>query len=170
MMELIQKTTTFHKNVEHKFDSCMPKEINIYNQAELIKKSTDYSFINFNQDKGELGIAFHLEGDLDGFILCLLKTSGPEFQNKGQHIESLFKESMNILLGRFLTELEDETNLMSLITYPRPLTRQHIDELQKINLKNEISFQVNYDLVTTLYDLPCKILFCAHKRNENQEV
>lgn len=170
MIELIQKNKNSRKRPEFRFDSCMPSELNIYNQAELIKTSAQYGPINFGQDRGEIGIAFHLEGDLDGFILCILKTNTSLLQGKNQQIESLFTESMNILLGRFLTELEEETNLMSLITYPRPLTKGHIEELQKINLKNEISFQVNYDLITSLYDLPCKILFCAHKRNENQEV
>lgn len=170
MMELVQKNKNSNKSTEFMFDSCMPKELNVYNQAELLKTSAKYNSINFNQEKGEIGIVFHLEGDLDGFILCLLKIDNPYTTSKNQHIKSLFTESMNILLGRFLTELEDETNLMSLITYPRLLTKQHMEELRKINLSGEISFQVNYDLITPLYDLPCKIFFCAHKRNENKEV
>lgn len=170
-MELIQKTTRRKTQKEFKFDSLMPEELNIYNQAELIKGKSEHSLLNFGKKGSELGIAFNLEGDLDGFIFCQVSTRDLNLTSENsKHIQSLFTESMNILLGRFLTDLEDETNLMSLITHPRLITKQHLSELEKMDLKREITFQVDYDLITTFYNLPCKIFFCAHKRNDNREV
>ena len=161
-------SNAFLRTLSPRFELFFAKELNIYNQAHLSQKQINSQSIDFRQQKGELAIAFNLEGDLEGFILCSLKTENAQDLRA---IQSIFTESMNILLGKFLTDLEDETNLMALITHPRLVTKQHLDEMAKMSLnKKHIQFEANYDLMTTMQELPCRILFCAHKRMDRREV
>src|SRR5690606_22785793 len=161
MIEVFNKNVSnvFARTSNPKFEEFFAKELNIYNQAHLAQKRIHAQALDFGQKNGELGIAFSLEGDLEGFILCLLKTDGIQDLRP---IQSIFTESMNILLGKFLTDLEDETNLMALITHPRLVTKQHLEEMTKVSLnKKNVKFEANYDLMTTIKELPCRILFCA---------
>lgn len=170
MIEVFNKnvSSVFARTANPRFEQFFARELNIYNQAHLTQKHINAQALDFNQKTGELGIAFNLEGDLEGFILCLIKIDGIQDLRP---IQSLFTESMNILLGKFLTDLEDETNLMALITHPRLVTKQHLDEIAKASLnKKSIRFETQYDLVTTIKELPCRILFCAHKRMDKREV
>jgi hypothetical protein len=125
--------------------SC-PTNIDIYGQAVLRRYTNTDSLIISPPNQSR--VIFPICGELKGIIIC--KTSMKvNF--------TLFVESMNILLGQMLTNLENDSNLL-LRLEPPILTEK---ELKTDHY--EISTSLMYELNTLAKSYDCQILFFANK-------
>jgi chemotaxis protein CheY-P-specific phosphatase CheC len=149
------------------FNRSFISELNIYNQASLFRDSAIQKIIEINKTPNHMGVLFRLEGELKGNILCLIDIEDKEFSNQEiVFFQSLFMESMNILLGKFLTNLEDESGIMSVISTPKIIKVS--DTAPNIFNKAENSryhFATNYLLQTLKDTYQCKIYFVADLSN-----
>lgn len=125
--------------------SC-PQNIDIYGEAVLTKSNFDHTApISINR---KTKIFFPIEGELSGFAVC---------ETSSQINKSLFSESMNILLGQILTNLEIESKLLSKIGTPI-LIRNNISISQY-----EITSNFKYTLRSTTSIYECDVNFYANK-------
>jgi hypothetical protein len=130
--------------------SC-PNNVDIYGQAVLRKyDNTDSPVITTpNQSR----VIFPINGELTGFIEC---TTSMKVNF------SLFVESMNILLGQMLTNLESESDL--LVRLEPPILSEKEFETDQY----EISTNLMYELNTLAKSYDCKILFYANKHKAKE--
>ena len=161
-LEVITKKTKEHYLMEG-IQKSVPPELNIYNQAHLeidrplLKASRIHKKTN-----NEIGVTFNIEGELKGQVVCLVdlyeKKLAPA---KMGHFQSLFNESMNILLGQLLTTLEEETGLMSVITSPRIVTRS--ENFERYGRDSDLKMSLGYKLITQLESYDCRIYILANQ-------
>lgn len=147
-------------NLNSKIHQAFTPELSIYNQAVLKRTEPITSFKTLNSGRSdEMSIMFYLKGELEGKIICTISLDCNESKTDRTFLKSLFTESMNILLGKFLTELEDETGLMSLLSSPQQI---EISEF-KLNGRHSVSIKTKYDLLTIKKSHSCVIYILANK-------
>lgn len=155
----------YKKNFIHRLHEAFENDIDIYNQA-VIKKTKPLNEYQDQQYTDDLSILFQLKGEVEGQIICSIelnkdKTSG--------HLESLFTESMNILLGKFLTELEDSIGLMSVISHPELITKSKRDSLIKMHgPRYKLNLITNYELFTLKDSYTCHIHILANQKGTKE--
>jgi len=162
-MNMTLDNFTREKSLTAQMHSCLNPDLNIYNQAQLEMREPLINVPDLQRiSNNEYGVKFQLQGELKGNIFCLVdlhQTNKTPEQNN--HFESLFKEGMNILLGQFLTKLEDETGIMSIITAPTEL--KSTDNM--MDLKSHIKLKTEYDLLVEENTYNCKIYIFANRKN-----
>lgn len=141
----------------------MIPELNIYNQAQLeidtplIKAQTLHA-----KTTNEIGVALKLDGELKGEIFCLIDTYNKDVsQTEGQFFKTLFIESMNILMGQVLTEMENEHNISCIISHPEFLERDAKIEFSKG--RDTTHLNVGYKFISIHNEFDCRILFNIYK-------
>ena len=102
------------------FQSSLPLELNIYNQAHLeIETPLLENHKSSQKSNKEIGVSFQLSGDLQGKIYCFLDITNKRFlAQEGPFFNSLFIESLNILTGQMVTNLENRHDVNTTISNP----------------------------------------------------
>ncbi len=124
--------------------SSSPSNINVYGQAVLklaAESPQKQQISNINS------ILFPIKGELCGFVVC---------ETSKQVDFSLFVESMNILLGQLLTNLETESDLFCELEPPLSL----IKDVDQADYK--IATHLEYELYTLTDSYNCKVHFYAN--------
>lgn len=147
----------------HQLHMAFTSGIDIYNQAVLKRTSPLDNNPKFHiRNNNELIILFQLKGEIEGQIVCSMELNSTKNISS---IRSLFTESMNILLGKFLTEIEDETGYMSVISTPELLEdAKKIEQLSSNISKYKLVCSTTYNLHTISHTYPCKIQILANKK------
>ena len=156
-------------NLMEKIHLSFSPALSIYNQAVLERSKPIQLFNNLDiNNDGKINILFRLEGELTGNIICsFLVEDKPISKDQLLQYQSIFTESMNILLGKFLTELEDETGLMSLISSPRLLTNnKFINEIN--DFPHSIKLKTEYKLLTMKNSFDCTIYINANNKDSSK--
>lgn len=166
-LEVITQKTREHFLMEGIQKSIVP-EMNIYNQAHLemerplVKASRIHKKTN-----NEIGVIFDIEGELKGKIVCLVDLYDKKISTQDlARFQSLFTESMNIMLGQMLTSLEDETELMCVLTSPKVITRN--ETFDNYGKDSELKMSLGYKLITRLEDYDCRIYIVANETSPRE--
>lgn len=140
-----------------KLSEAVPQEINIYNQAYLIAHTPLIETQVFHtKTSNEIALSFEVSGDLNGYILCYLDLDPDERTNGNFHFfQSLYIESMNIVLGKFLTNLERDSDLLAAINFP-DIKSQKLEKIES-EQKQFNKYSWSYKLVSRLKEYDCRI-------------
>lgn len=134
---------TYHsKRAQEYLRISFDESINIYNQAQLEKRSYDYKM---EASQFQKSISFPIFGEVNGQIFCQFYYSS-EKQTKQLHNLSI--ESMNILIGKALTNVYNDFHLKLSLSSP--------NSTQLMN-KNERDISLKYTLFTNNGDIDCLI-------------
>jgi hypothetical protein len=128
-----------------------PNDIDIYGQAVLKKSNVQVQQLLSSPYKSR--VIFPINGELTGFIVC---------ETSMKINFSLFVESMNILLGQIITNLESESDLL-LRLEPPVLTDMKIAQ-EKYELKTNLMYELN--TMAKSYD--CQVFFYANKHKAKE--
>lgn len=147
-------------------DAIIP-EMNIYNQAYLeIDRPLIKTSIVHPKTYYELGVQFKLTGQVQGDVYCYLDTFNKTISTKEiNFFQLLFIESMNILLGRILTNMENNHQVISILSNPTFIglkQQQHI-EVNKGDPNQEV-LAIGYKLIAALNEYDCRIIFDLNKK------
>ena len=142
-------------------------ELNIYNQACLTRESALRKVHVIEKTPTEMAVIFSLEGELKGSIICTVDLDNKEIDKKEAiFFQSLYMESMNILLGSFLTNLESISSIMSVISSPKYLKpNDYIPGGISDNLAHFTVWSLEYCLHTLKENFDCKIYIVANKKS-----
>lgn len=142
-------------------DAIIP-EMNIYNQAYLeIERPLVEAASVHPKTSHEIGVSFKVEGQISGKIYCLLDTFNKEIKPKeSQFFQLLFVESMNILIGRMLTNIEKEHGLMAILSNP---TLSPCNDEQEFAVDGKSThtktMAVGYKLIALFNEFDCRLIF-----------
>ncbi len=161
MKELINENNlSLEYPLIHQLNSSLPKEINIYNQAFLIldRPLIKAQKVHFPTDH-ELILHFQAQGELSGSFICLLDTYKKSISEKERGaFLSLYTESMNILLGRFLSTLDSEYDIMTNLDAPKVLQKvQAAKYFEQVNELDRYTF--GYTLISNFKEYDCRIIY-----------
>lgn len=155
----------YKENFIHRLHEAFDQNIDIYNQAVLKRTNPLIEFDDY-QYNNELSILFQLKGEVEGQIICSINLSNDTGSNQ---LQSLFTESMNILLGKFLTELEDKIGLMSLISPPELINNGRRDSLIKTHASRyKLNLITKYELFTLKDSYTCNIHILANQKGTKE--
>ncbi len=170
MMELIkdiqkQSKKQLRESIKS-LDAIFPETISLYHRAYIKKQEIQLPEIIKETTFNEISmvISFGLTGELKGFVVCECPlVSYSRTKANYQFLQGLFVESMNILLGKILTHLEEQENILCYITAPKTLTH---DSNNSILLQQIESYKKNSLLVDAIYnicvdnkEIPCRLCF-----------
>lgn len=145
------------------FNKSFDKSLNIYSQAYLERSSSIAKIADFSKKDDEFGVSFLISGEISGKIYCLVKIHEKELHSKRTvEFQSLFIESMNILLGNFFTTLEKESGMMCMISSPKILKMN--DRLTISNDKiigSAYHFLTKYNLHYSNSKSQCRVFLLA---------
>lgn len=143
------------------------QELNIYNQAHLTRESALKKVYVIEKTGQEMAALFELHGEIRGTVVCLIdlyNRSIPE--QEFSLFKSLFQESMNILLGTFLTNLENISNIMGLISSPRLINQSEmIPGFIADNLGQMKVWATDYKLHTAKNSYDCKVYIVGNRKH-----
>ena len=145
------------------FQKSLNPEINIYNQAQLeLERPMIRASRIHKKTNNEIGAIFQLNGELKGQVICLVDLYEKDIQQqKYPYFQSLFIESMNIFLGQLLTNLENETDIMTVLSAPKIIGRT--DQFQNIKNDQDLRLSLGYRLITNEDSYNCRIYILADK-------
>jgi chemotaxis protein CheY-P-specific phosphatase CheC len=156
-------------NLMEKIHLSFSPALSIYNQAVLERSKPIQLFSKLEiETEGRVNILFKLEGELAGHIICSFLIENKEI-TKDQlfQYQSIFTESMNILLGKFLTQLEDVSGLMSLISSPKLLSNnKFINEIN--DFPHTTKLKTQYQLLTMKNSFDCTIYINANNKSSSK--
>ncbi|MAZ48709.1 MAG: hypothetical protein CME65_09100 [Halobacteriovoraceae bacterium] len=154
---MLERNSIDFKHLQSQLAQAVPGEVSIYNQAYLIAHTPLIRTHVFHpKTKNELAISFELNGDLEGYFVCYLDMEPDEMTGGNFHFfQSLYIESMNIVLGKFLTNFERETDFMSTISFP-DIQPQKIENIEA-NASSFEKYCCSYKLVSKLKEYDCRI-------------
>lgn len=166
-LEVITRKTREHYLMEG-IQKSIPPELNIYNQAHLeIERPLVKASRIHKKTNNEVGVIFGVEGELRGQVICLVDLYEKKLNpDKLENFQSLFAESMNILIGQLLTSLEEETNLMSVLTSPKIVARD--ETFEKYGHDTDLKMSLGYKLITQLESYDCRIYILANQPNTRE--
>lgn len=174
-MEIIkEKLQRRLKKSNLKLTSCLPEEINIYNQGWIEKKELiNTEHLNLphfeNQFKNNYTVVLGLSGELEGFAVCMANPSIDK---------SFFSESMNILIGNYLSLIDERENLFTTLLPPvifnlsENSSTEEVDQFYKFNQRlrlymNEAqTFHVQYLLHSNNQIYPVMITFIIKDKGQ----
>lgn len=143
-----------------KLNDTLVDEINIYHQAFLSLETPlmECSVIH-PITKYELPICFQVQGDITGNIVCLLDTYKKELKPEELSLfQSLYIESMNILLGQYFTDLEEQANLTMILSSPIALKQDVIEQMIEEDSQDRLRLSMGYQLIYNTQEFNCRIL------------
>ncbi len=161
-LEVVTKKTRDHFIMEG-IQNSICVEVNIYNQAHLeLERPLVRATRIHKKTNNEVGVTFNIEGELSGKAICLVDLYNKKIgTNDVERLHSLFSESMNILLGKLLTNLEEETELMSVITSPKQISRT--ETFINNAAESDLKMSLGYKLITNLESYNCRIYIVANE-------
>lgn len=133
----------------------LPEELNIFNHIYLV---SDTPLLKSNKivekTKYENAIKFILQGDLQGHCLCFIDTYEHKLESTQlNELQSIFKESANILLGNTLSALEK--NYLVSISHPMEQGR-----LSSYKIEDSFdSYSTSYKLIYNLKEYYVRLVF-----------
>lgn len=147
-MEIERNLEISKRKNQHSYIRYFAPAIDIYDQVQLLKSNCSQSQLLPFKNNKQIAVIFDLEGELSGKAICVMDV--PPLSNQNNVLtRSLFIESMNILLGQFLTNLEIETGIMAVITSPKLITEQELlPDFNDHSRKSKINFSLNYHLIS----------------------
>ncbi len=142
-------------------------ELNIYNQAFLeLNQPLVKNSVFHKKTKYEIPVVMSVSGDLDGQIICLLDVYNKNVKESEQDFfKSLYIESMNILIGKMMTDLEIKYAITGIMSAPRVPKDNFLD---LVNMKAS-SLSMGYKLISNSVEYDCRIIFNLNKK-KNIEV
>jgi chemotaxis protein CheY-P-specific phosphatase CheC len=170
-MNLNHSKSLTKSNFTHLLHGHLPTEVNIYSEAVLKRKAPLMAFSKVSEvNEKELTILFQLNGEMQGQILCTIDLTQKKFNDSHIMIlQSLFTESMNILLGQFLTDLEQDTEIMSMISHPEIILREKKNKLLEDLIENySYNLSTKYELFTIKDSYQCSIYILANKKTTKE--
>ncbi len=143
--------------------SVVMDELNIYNQAYLeLDQPLIKNEVFHKNTKYEIPITFSVEGDMNGQIICLLDSYKKDIEGpEKEFFLSLYVESMNILLGKMMTELEEKYNITALLSSP---TKPKEGALTEFNKSTMSLLAMGYKLIHDSVEYDCRIIFKVKKK------
>jgi chemotaxis protein CheY-P-specific phosphatase CheC len=151
------KRSSLNENMHYAY----PDRLDIYGQAVLKRTNSLEIFKNSDFISSEgFNISFSLTGELHGNIICQFSKADESFES-----QALFTESMNILLGKFLTDLEKTTGLMNIISSPKILDHTHSFFKGLENHPHHINLKTQYELITISKISKVSIYIFAQRTN-----
>jgi hypothetical protein len=161
--------TIKHLKEKHRKDltTLLPEELNIYEGHVLTKndviRTNHLDIIHFeNQFKQNFSVVFGLSGELEGFAICRSSEDIPR---------DLFVESMNILIGNYLSSLDENEQIFSgllapLLFYPeKQLDEEGKNHFYKFSqrlrlfMQESQTFHANYTMIGEGKFYPITITF-----------
>ncbi len=161
--------TIKHLKEKHRKDltTLLPEELKIYDAHLLEKKevirTNHLDAIHFeNQFKQNFSVVFGLSGEMEGFAICRSQNDIPQ---------DLFIESMNILIGNYLSSLDENEQIFSgllapLLFYPeKQLDLEGQNHFYKFSqrlrlfMQESQTFHANYNLFGENKCYPVTITF-----------
>ncbi len=138
-------------------------EVNIYNQAYL---TIDTPLIKTNiareKANNELMISFPLAGELKGMVHCFIDTYKKALpESEMNYLKNLFSESMNILIGKMLTNIERSNDYHVILG--SPIKDNNIKFGNYIQNKEFDVYNVGYKLIYNALEYDCRLLFFLNK-------
>lgn len=142
------------------------ESLNIYNQAFL---ELETPLINTSLVRGktsyEIPVTFNLGGDLKGVILCFIDTYNKSIKPNDIHFfQSLFTESMNLLLGQILTNLDKNFDISSFISSPYIPNDMVILKLLSKDFQSQ-KMSMSYKLISNASEYNCRIILNIQRSN-----
>lgn len=136
-------------HLEDKIIKSCPSELSIYGQAHLELAKNQNKILYTKESLSKFSISFHLSGDITGLIKCELEES---FNTQDtSYLESLFSESMNIVIGNILTNLGKNFDIRALISHPQKNTYT--------NNPHKKSIWINYIFTSFGSEQRCRLYF-----------
>ena len=110
-----------------------------------------------------MGVRFHLVGEIKGEVICLLdlydkktKTASANF------LKALFVESMNILLGQMMTQVQSKAKKKLILSHPH-----FLEKMSALNFQNtDSAMSTGYKLITAHEEYDCRIIIQLEKDNK----
>tara|TARA_Y100000768_G_scaffold375852_1_gene347148 strand:+ start:15790 stop:16284 length:495 start_codon:yes stop_codon:yes gene_type:complete len=139
-------------------------ELDIYHQAFLEQSSPFILSQNLHsKTTNEMGVRFHLVGEIKGEVICLLdlydkktKTASANF------LKALFVESMNILLGQMMTQVQSKAKKKLILSHPH-----FLEKMSALNFQNtDSAMSTGYKLITAHEEYDCRIIIQLEKDNK----
>lgn len=161
MKEVIKhQDISLEHSLIHQFNSSLPREVNIYNQAFLILDRPIVKAQRIHQPTDhEIVLQFIVTGELEGSFTCLLDTYKKDITSAEKNtFLSLYTESMNILLGRFLSNLDDEFDILSALSAPSNLSKERYTQYLTQSSESE-KYSFGYTLISNFKEYDCRIIF-----------
>lgn len=163
------KRREFSKTIQDALQASSVNELNIYNQAflqldrPLLRNSVQHPNTQF-----EYPVVFRIDGDFSGTIVCLLDGYNKNLSNEEEKIfKSLYTESMNILLGQMMTNLENHHELTAIISNPQIPTMELTKDLLEKSFGIE-NLTMGYKLISNLREFDCRIIFNINKERYSE--
>lgn len=155
----------YKKNFIHRLHEAFETDIDIYNQA-MLKRAAPLIEFTEHEYNNEHSILFQLKGEVEGQIICSINLND---DTGSGHLQSLFTESMNILLGKFLTELESNIGLMSVISHPEIINKRKRDTLAgSHSSRYKLNLITKYELYTLRNSYTCHIHILANQKGTKE--
>jgi len=139
----------------------LESQLNIYNQA-VLKRSAAISLLSKELDSAnskDFIIMFEIQGEFDGFLIAQLSAQ-ENIEYSSDHFHSLFVESINILGGKLLTNLDQNFDLLCTLSPPRQLSS--FDSIN--NSKYKFKLKTNYELITLNNTYDCNLIFVGNEK------
>lgn len=162
-LQVVSKKTKEYYLMEG-FQKSLNPEINIYNQAflELERPMIKASRIH-KKTNNEIGVIFNLAGELSGQVICLVDLYDKDIHSQDfTYFQSLFIESMNIFVGQLLTNLENETDIMTMASPPKIINRN--EQFDNIKDEQDLRLSLGYRLIMNNNSYNCRIYIIADKK------
>jgi len=143
------------------FKDLMPAKLDIYNELSFHYIATNpYISSEILQESNKEVIHFKLSGELSGHIVCTI-TADKRIENT--QFKSMMLEGINILLGKFLTKLDQSANLLCMIDSPKKISLKQLEFLSTCQFK--IISNTLYLTKSKKGNTKVNILFHANKEN-----
>lgn len=145
------------------------EEINIYHQAYLnLERPIIQSAVSHPITKYEYPVTFKLQGDLDANIICIMDTYSKKIPEADKTLfQSLYIESMNILIGKIITNLENNFYYSTILSAPIKLKKETLNKIIEEDNINVLKLSTGYKLTYQMQEFDCRIL-CNIKRQRFQ--
>jgi hypothetical protein len=166
LKESIVQNPLYERKLSNEILSLLPVRMHIYQRASLnLQKNIvleNLPELNFSDDY--MNIGFGITGEIKGFVFCKANIKKySQDKSKYNFLQGLFVESMNIILGKLLTNIENSLDLMCYLTPPKILRDDLKNKPLLMEVKNMAKtatlFQTNLSLDIDHLNIPCELTF-----------
>jgi hypothetical protein len=166
-MEVVKKNHSQNQDSKfnHQLLSYLPTKLNIYDQAYLLKMQSTLEMGSFNiKWPNDINLLFSLGGELQGYVLSTLSLGKVQLNSsKTKDLKDIFSESINIMLGQFLTKLDGQLGLMINLSPPRYLnSTPRIPVILKETKPYMHQFKIDYIFIHQGIEYNCHFYFRAN--------
>jgi hypothetical protein len=137
--------------------------INVYNQVYFtLKKPLSIVQKLRKETNHEFGFNFPIDGELKGKAIALIDIFNKELcEDAKKDVINAAQEGLNILIGKTLSSLDNNIDLMSLIAPPNIIkSDDNFVIREKFHLKVNLTYSIEFKNI--MYD--CRIYFLLNKK------